>query len=178
MKTISNLIFITILSVYICPEFVLAQTSAIRWSSFNSGSDASSRSTTILNSSTGQLLVGASQQTNNRVENGFLSAYLVGNLIVGVEEQTELPSTFSLSQNYPNPFNPATTIRYKLPERNKVLLTVYNTLGQQVARLVDQEIEPGHHEITFDASHLPSGVYIYRLQAGSFVESKKLLLLK
>jgi len=90
----------------------------------------------------------------------------------------QVPDLYMLFQNYPNPFNPSTSIRYNIPERNHVLLTVYNTLGQEVAKLIDQEIEPGTHEITFDASHLPSGVYIYRLQAGEYVESRKLLLLK
>ena len=84
----------------------------------------------------------------------------------------------TLSQNYPNPFNPSTTIRYGLPSRSHVTLSIFNTLGQQVATLVEGEMEAGYHEVQFDASGLASGVYLYRLQAGDFVQTKRLLLLK
>ncbi len=88
------------------------------------------------------------------------------------------PRAFSLEQNYPNPFNPTTTIRYALPSRAQVLLTVYNGLGQRVAVLVQGEQDAGNHEAVFDAVGLASGVYLYRLQVGDFVQSKKLLLLQ
>lgn len=89
-----------------------------------------------------------------------------------------LPTRFVLEQNYPNPFNPFTTIRYGLPQKSSVRLTVYNLLGQEVATLVNEEKNAGYHEVTFDGSGLASGVYIYRLTAGSFVQSRKLLLLR
>ena len=88
------------------------------------------------------------------------------------------PYNFSLAQNYPNPFNPSTTIQYALPHRSHVTLTVFNTLGQQVAQLVTSDIDAGYHEIQFNATNLASGVYFYRLQAGSYVETKKLLLVR
>jgi hypothetical protein len=91
---------------------------------------------------------------------------------------TGSPDAFRLEQNYPNPFNPGTVIRYTLPARARVRLTVYNSLGQNVATLVDEETEPGVHDIRFDGSGLASGMYFYRLQAGSLVESKKLLLVR
>ncbi len=81
-------------------------------------------------------------------------------------------------QNYPNPCNPSTTIRYNLPQNSEVTLAVYNTLGQQVSLLVQGEQEAGYHEVRFDGSNIASGVYFYRLQAGSLVESKKVLLLR
>jgi hypothetical protein len=80
-----------------------------------------------------------------------------------------LPNEFLLHQNYPNPFNPTTTIRYGLPQRSHVTLTVYNTLGQQVTTLVNGNEEAGYHEQKFDGTGLASGVYFYRIQAGSFV---------
>ena len=95
-----------------------------------------------------------------------------------VSKVTQVPLEFALAQNYPNPFNPSTTIRYGLPERSHVTLTVFNSLGQQVATLVEGEREAGHHDVVFDASHLASGVYLYRLVAGEFVQTRKLLLMK
>ena len=83
-----------------------------------------------------------------------------------------------LEQNYPNPFNPSTTIRYGLPSRSNVTLTVFNTLGQQVATLIQGEQQAGYHEVKWDASSLASGVYICRLMAGDFMQTKRLLLLK
>ena len=88
------------------------------------------------------------------------------------------PEVFFLSQNYPNPFNPVTMIRYELAERAPVTLTVYSVIGQFVSRLVNKIEGAGYHEVRFDASGLASGVYFYRLQAGSFVQSKKLVILK
>jgi M6 family metalloprotease-like protein len=99
-------------------------------------------------------------------------------VITGVAKNDPLPTVFSLSQNYPNPFNPSTTINYALPQRSRVTLTVFNTLGQQVVTLVNSEMEAGNHDVRFDATGLASGVYLYRLQAGEYVQSKKLIVLK
>jgi hypothetical protein len=90
----------------------------------------------------------------------------------------ERPTSFSLSQNYPNPFNPATRIQYALPENAQVKLTVYDMLGQRVAVLVDKKQPAGYHEIVFQATSLPSGMYFYRLNAGGFVETRKMVVLK
>jgi hypothetical protein len=88
------------------------------------------------------------------------------------------PEAFCLNQNYPNPFNSSTTIRYGLPERSHVMLTVFNTLGQRVAMLVEGEMEAGYHDVTLDASHLASGVYLYQLRAGAVVQTRKLVILR
>jgi hypothetical protein len=95
-----------------------------------------------------------------------------------VLESDALPSIFALDQNYPNPFNPTTTIRYGLPNHSHVTLTVDNTLGQQVATRVQGEQDAGYHEVRFDASGLPSGVYLYLLTAGSFMQTRKMLIVK
>ena len=109
-----------------------------------------------------------------------LAVYKSAQIFTGVEGpgSSKVPNTYRLDQNYPNPFNPSTTIRYGLPSRSHVTLTVFNTLGQQVATLVEGEQEAGFHEATFDASGLASGVYLYRLTAGSFVETRKLVLVR
>ena len=94
------------------------------------------------------------------------------------EGEPQVPSQFALSQNYPNPFNPSTTIKFELPRTSQVNLTVYDILGREVSMLVNERREAGVHEVKFDGSNLASGVYLYRLQAGAFVSTKKLVLLK
>jgi hypothetical protein len=99
-------------------------------------------------------------------------------LVTSAGFQNLNPTGFMLYQNYPNPFNPTTTIRYALPQRSQVTLAVFNTLGQQVATLVNEIQGPGYHEIHFDGSGLASGVYFYRFRAGGFAETKRLLILR
>ena len=89
-----------------------------------------------------------------------------------------IPFTYCLVGNYPNPFNPATTIRFGIPSRSMVTLSVHTLFGQRVATLVNGFVEPGYHDVKFDGSRLATGVYYYRIQAGSFVETKKLLLVR
>ena len=94
------------------------------------------------------------------------------------ENKVSMPDHFSLEQNYPNPFNPSTTITYSLPHTSSVALKVYDVLGREVVTPVNGVEEPGYKSVRFDATNLASGVYFYRLQAGSFVEAKKFILLK
>jgi len=88
------------------------------------------------------------------------------------------PTNYSLAQNYPNPFNPVTTISYSLPLKSQVELVLYNTLGEEVIQLVNGEKEAGSYSVKLNATGLPSGIYFYRIQAGKYVETKKMLLLK
>ncbi len=98
--------------------------------------------------------------------------------VTSSEIELEVPEQVSLNQNYPNPFNPTTTIEFQLPSTTDVQLTVYNTLGQQVATLVNEQVQAGSHEVTFDGSNLASGVYIYRLQADGQVITNQMTLVK
>ena len=91
---------------------------------------------------------------------------------------SEVPNSFALEQNYPNPFNPSTKIQFEIPEARFVTLKVYNLLGQEVASLINDHLEAGRYRAEFDARNLPSGTYLYRLQAGDFSEAKKMTVLK
>jgi hypothetical protein len=95
-----------------------------------------------------------------------------------VEQGVTVPKSFSLFDNYPNPFNPSTTIAFELPAEARISLTVFNLLGQQVARLVDEVKSAGRHVVLFDASTLTSGIYFYQINAGSFHQTRKMLLVK
>ena len=102
-----------------------------------------------------------------------------------VEADLSQPQTFSLEQNYPNPFNPSTTIKYTIPnvalsgvEGSRVILKIYDVLGNEIATLVNENKPAGNYEVTFDAKNLSSGIYYCKLQAGSLSQSIKMILLK
>ena len=97
---------------------------------------------------------------------------------VNVQDQNLTPLAFTLEQNYPNPFNPSTIISFKLPEQTNVELKVYDVLGNEVATLVNESKPAGNYEAEWNASNLPSGVYIYQLRAGTYTQMKKMILLK
>ena len=120
----------------------------------------------------GQPLIDAANDAIDSIEDGA-TAKRGGE---GTEE--EVPETYQHHQNYPNPFNPVTTIAYSLPVSQHVIVTLFDALGCKVATLVNGWKTTGRHEVVFDAGTLPSGVYLYRLQAGPYIETKKLLLAK
>jgi hypothetical protein len=106
--------------------------------------------------------------------------------IVSVEDKQAIVSNFKLEQNYPNPFNPSTKIKFVIPsviaseakQSQLVSLKVYDVLGNEIATLINEELSPGEYEVDFDSKQLTSGIYFYTLVAGSFVQTKKMLLLK
>ena len=89
-----------------------------------------------------------------------------------------MPTEFALQQNYPNPFNPTTVISYQLPVASYVTLKVYDMLGREVATLMNGAQDAGYKSVEFSAANLPSGIYTYKLTAGTFVEVKKMLMIK
>jgi hypothetical protein len=102
------------------------------------------------------------------------------NAPVAVENENDLgkPKEFSLSQNYPNPFNPSTIVQYAIPTASNVKIEIFSVTGEKVATLVDGFKSEGYYEVSFDASGLPSGLYLYRISAGTFVQTRKMILLR
>lgn len=106
----------------------------------------------------------------------FSETFTISTILVGVNNI--IPLEYALYQNYPNPFNPVTIIDYSIKERTQVYISIINIIGEEAAVLVNSEKESGYYRINFDASNLPSGVYFYRLKAGDFIQSKKMILMK
>ncbi len=114
--------------------------------------------------------------TNYKISYGDLA---VNNILTAINAAPGIPADYKLYQNYPNPFNPTTTINYSVPvAAGNVTLKIYDLLGREVASLVNENLSSGNYQVKFDASSLVSGFYFYRLQAGSFSETKKMLLVK
>lgn len=98
--------------------------------------------------------------------------------VTDVTPETGIPEVYSLDQNYPNPFNPSTSIRFSIPEQTNVSLKIFNSIGQEVASLINGELAAGNHEVNFNASKLSSGVYFYRIDTPAFTSTKKMILIK
>ena len=94
------------------------------------------------------------------------------------DDYNNVPAQFTLAQNYPNPFNPTTNIQFSIPEAGNVRITVYDTIGREVAVLIDREMSAGTHEVTFDAANMSTGIYLYKMQSNDFVTVKKMMLMK
>jgi len=105
--------------------------------------------------------------------------YVKGDNISTRKGNNEIPLTYKLSQNYPNPFNPITKIKFEIPKTQLVNIVIYDILGREVKRLVNNEIkQAGRYVVEFDGTNYASGVYFYRIEAGTFVQSKKMVLIK
>lgn len=101
------------------------------------------------------------------------------NDLVGINNSSyKIPNEFSLKQNYPNPFNSTTNINYELPIANFIILKIYNIVGKEVATLVNEKQDPGRYSVQFYGSSLPSGIYFYRIKAGNFSKTMKMLQIK
>ena len=104
--------------------------------------------------------------------------WLEENVVVGVGQENNLPTQYVLDQNYPNPFNPSTSISFSIPEKAFTTLKIYDILGNEVASILNEEKPAGRYEVQFDASDLSSGVYLYKLQSNSFLQTRKMILIK
>jgi hypothetical protein len=177
MKNIKiTIIFISFAVALILTEKVMAQY-AIKQSVLGNGGTALNNGGHRLVGTVGQPGIGRVSSAIDIHKAGFW--YQAGNVVTSIESMSNfLPDEFSLEQNFPNPFNPSTTIEFSLPKPAFVTLKVYNLLGEEVATLVAEQRPAGIHRFYWNVRGLASGVYLYRLEAGNYVQSKKLILMQ
>ncbi len=142
----------------------------------NDGPDYDEVGYSIATNGTGTVYVAGSSSETASFLDYTLFAYQESG--TGVNTSSTFLREFSLSQNFPNPFNPLTNISFTLPSRSFVSLKVFDLIGREVAVLVSEELSAGNHMKQWNAENMPSGVYFYRLNAGTYAETKKLILLK
>lgn len=152
--------------------------SEIWQATYSDGPNAIDEGNFIAVDDSGSVSVGGSSVTSNGFDYlAFKYRQQEGTGIISTPT-SNFPKNFVLYQNFPNPFNPSTTIRYSLPISTFVSLRLYGVLGNEIATLIDNFQRAGNHSVEFDATYLSSGVYFYRLQAGGFTDTKKLIFLK
>jgi hypothetical protein len=123
-------------------------------------------------------LIGTIAISTNDPINPLVIVDVIVEVITGIKDQNVIPTEFMVFQNYPNPFNPSTTIEFDLPKTSKVTLKIFNILGEEVTTLVSDRLSAGSYSYEWDAISLASGIYLYRLEAEEYVETKKMMLLK
>lgn len=150
----------------------------LRNSTFSNGVAISTDSITFNSqSTTGQGLIGISENNANSIYSGFF--YSGWNIMTNLDNlSSDLPVKFELFQNYPNPFNPATSIKFALPKTSKVKIDVFNILGEHVSTILNVKKAAGYHVIQFNANQFASGVYLYTIKADQYYKVKKMVLVK
>jgi len=165
--------FIPLLSMH----YTIAQ-NQIPFNVISSGGEKISSTSYVLSSTVGEPFIGKSINASNQKYTGFWYSYVQSAITATEEEQEILPTAFKLEQNYPNPFNPSTIIKFAVPEKSSVLIKIYDILGGEVITLINEEMEAGWYNREFNASSYSTGVYIYRMQAGTYTSTKKMILVK
>ena len=171
----TRLPFILVLFLTLAGGTLFSQ--GVERSFFSSGFALSQSASATLISSVGDPFVGFTQMGSTSIRSGSLSPNFL--IVTGLKEsKSQLPLDYALYQNYPNPFNPHTTVRYDLPTATFVSLHIFDILGQHIATIVDEEKPAGVHQVAIDLPNLPSGVYLYRIHARDYVNTKKFILLR
>ena len=159
-----------IIDIYSANKFELPASAYFRIGTTNTDANGNFSYTTNLN-------IEAIAVTATDFE-GNTSNFARLNIVTDVEDEQQIPNVFSLNQNYPNPFNPSTTISFSIPKEEFISLNIYNSLGEEVVEILNETKQAGNYEINFNAAELSSGIYFYKIQAGSFIQTKKMTLLK
>lgn len=173
MKNIKSLITLVCILLTIS---VFSQ-EQIPYSVFSSIGGLQSNSNNMVYSTLGESVIGVASNSSNQLLSGFWNVYKQ-NVVTAVEDDEIVPLEFRMEQNYPNPFNPSTIIRFSVSEKSNVVLKVYDILGSEVATLVNNDMDIGRYEVEFRADNYSSGIYIYKISAGNFVSTKKMILLR
>jgi Secretion system C-terminal sorting domain len=134
---------------------------------------------TLNYNSINKIIIRVDSSENNGIADYNFDNFSFSSAVTSVlKDSSNIPISYELSQNYPNPFNPTTVINYGLAKAGRIVLKIYNVLGKEVSKLVDSKKAAGRYSVTFDASNLSSGIYIYVLKTDGFISSKKMLLIK
>ena len=173
MKNIKSLIALS----FILATGIIFSQEQIPYSVFSSMGGIQSNSNNMVYSTLGESVIGVASNSSNQLLSGFWNVYKQ-NVVTAVEDDEIVPLEFRMEQNYPNPFNPSTIIRFSVSEKSNVVLKVYDILGSEVATLVNNDMDIGRYEVEFRADNYSSGIYIYKISAGDFVSTKKMILLK
>jgi len=171
-----NTLLLTVALALFVPAFAHGQSATANEVVGSGGGDAASTNFGT-RGTVGQTAAGETESESY----GHQAGYWYGpvTIVSGIrDDNVRTPRVNRLHQNYPNPFNPTTTIQFEIAERTRVRIRVYNAAGQMVAQLLDEVRGPGLHTLTFNVGRIASGVYFYRIEAGPFVDTKKMVLLK
>ena len=180
MKLNIGLILLVLTFGLFLPEKTVAQLRIPRSILATGGMELTS-SANIIVGTVGQPLIGVAGGSAHILNGGFWYAQANAMIVHITPPRTDVgnqPKEYALYNNYPNPFNPATTLEYTLMSPGEVSLIIYNLLGQEITTLVSEVQQAGYHKVVWDAANMASGVYLYRLRAGDFVQTRKMLLLK
>ncbi len=163
--------------LFFCLELITTAQGNIGLSVLGNGGDTMTGHDKKVTGTIGQTIIGTADSSASKLRVGFW--YTLGSTVTSVEPESDnILVAYNLFQNFPNPFNPTTIIKFTLPKKSSVKLKVYNSLGEEVVRLINEEKGPGNYQVVFDASSLASGAYFYRIVAGAFSTTKKMLFIK
>ena len=166
------------MQIFLISTSGLSQNNDISWQTLGSAFGIPASGNTAVKLAVGQMVVGAPEQSNIKIQSGFLADTLLQGPLLAVSEKEGIPLVYSLSQNYPNPFNPTTDIRFQIADGRLVTLKIYDVLGREVTTLVDEVKQPGTYSVRWDASRFTSGVYFCRITAGRFIDTRKILYMR
>lgn len=163
----------------VCSMVAFGQTYKMKQDVVASGASDASNSTMRARSTVGQAIIGLTLNTTNADGQGFWHA-VAPSIISGVEisKTPGMPSDYELFQNFPNPFNPTTTIKFSVPSRSHVALKVFSMTGSLVKTLIDENYAAGEYSVVFSANEFPTGSYLYTLEAGGHLMTKRMILIK
>lgn len=173
IETIIKLMFM----IVILPLQIIFAQHQMPYGVTSGGGGKISSTNNIISFTLGESTVGKSSNASGIGMMGFWSVYQQ-DVLTSVDDEGQVPVEYKLEQNYPNPFNPATTIKFAVAEKSRVIIKIYNITGEEITTLINEEKDRGWYEVKFNSGGLSSGIYLCRMQAGNYVSIKKMMMLK